>query len=270
MTGSTEKPRAKKSLGQNFLQDKNISRRIVDALQITGQDRVIEIGPGPGALTNFIQQAGPMSLWLLEKDYFWAGEHKRTDSGKPVAKDVVLTDALTFPWHKLGSEHSWKVIGNLPYNVASPLMWDILSRSVFARAVFMIQKEVGDRILAGPRTRQYGALSVWLQSFSSPKKELIVPPTVFKPRPKVDSAVLSFEPLPDSDKLFSTRALSTLLKICFQQRRKQLQKILKPYWCAEVNVWLDSHSLAPAVRPEELSPKQFQELANLLEMRLLS
>ncbi|MFV0422114.1 16S rRNA (adenine(1518)-N(6)/adenine(1519)-N(6))-dimethyltransferase RsmA [Oleidesulfovibrio sp.] len=270
MNGSATAPRAKKSLGQNFLQDKNISRRIVDALQISAQDRVIEIGPGPGALTTFIQQAGPMSLWVLEKDYYWAGEHKRTDTKSPVTKEVVLTDALTFPWEKLGKGQAWKIIGNLPYNVASPLMWDILSRSAFTRAVFMIQKEVGDRILAAPRTRQYGALSVWLQSFSVPRKELIVPPTVFKPRPKVDSAVLSFDPLPEDDKKFSARALSMLLKLCFQQRRKQLQKILKPYWDESVSLWIESHGLTPALRPEELSPKQFQELANLLEMRLAS
>ncbi|MBL3582731.1 16S rRNA (adenine(1518)-N(6)/adenine(1519)-N(6))-dimethyltransferase RsmA [Oleidesulfovibrio alaskensis] len=263
-------PRAKKSLGQNFLQDKNISAKIVAALQIGPADCVIEIGPGPGALTDFIQKAAPASLWLLEKDTYWAGEHRRSDSRTPVEKQVVLTDALTFPWERLSDDRSWKLIGNLPYNVASPLMWDCLSLAAFSRAVFMIQKEVGDRIVAAPRSRQYGALSVWLQSHTVPRKELIVPPTVFKPRPKVDSAVLSFAPLPLSARNFSPRALSVLLKICFQQRRKQLQKILKRYWSDAVCGWFELQGVPPAARPEELSPNQFQQLANLLESQLVS
>ncbi len=258
-----EVPRAKKSLGQNFLQDKNIARLIVEALQLESHDRVIEIGPGPGALTQYIRQAKPDRLWLLEKDHYWAVKH-----GSAATEEVVLTDALTFAWHKLGKDFSWKIIGNLPYNMASLLMWDILSQARFTRAVFMMQKEVGERILATPGTRQYGALSVWLQSHVTACKVLPVPPSVFKPRPKVDSLVLAFTPLPVPSIFFNSGALVCLLRVCFQQRRKQLQKILRSFFDERLMEWFEHQSIKPSARPEELTPKQFQALANLLESRL--
>lgn len=259
-------PKAKKSLGQNFLQDGNISQRIVDALQISSADHVLEIGPGPGALTLRIHAAGPEWFTILEKDYYWAGAHKQQQPDQAPAVNVVLTDALCFPWHKLTAGRSWKVIGNLPYNVASPLMWDILNQATgLERAVFMIQKEVGDRIVAKPGCKQYGALSVWLQSHSVPHRELIVPPHVFKPRPKVDSAVLSFEPIPVAERTFDAQALSWLLKVCFQQRRKQLQKILRSYIGDATSEVLNKVGIEPSVRPEALDPEQFQQLGNTIK-----
>ena len=269
-------PKAKKSLGQNFLQDPNICRRIVDALKISPEDRVIEIGPGPGALTHHIHAQNPAWFSVLEKDYHWANAHmKHPPAGEP-RLNVVLTDALLFPWHGLtdkasgiqsdGSPRGWKIIGNLPYNVASPLMWDILSRATgLTRAVFMIQKEVGDRIIASPGTKQYGALSVWLQSFSKPRREFVVPPHVFKPRPKVDSAVLSFEPRIKQSSCFDAQALSWLLKVCFQQRRKQMQKILKGYLGDFLDIAFERAEVERTIRPEGLSPEQFQVLGNTIK-----
>lgn len=260
-------PRAKKSLGQNFLQDKNTANRIVDALHITSEDYVIEIGPGPGALTHLIHERKPAWFTILEKDNHWAHEHKRQPPAGEPELQVVLTDALLFPWDNLTKEKPWKVIGNLPYNVASPLMWDILSKaSGLERAVFMIQKEVGDRIVAAPSTKQYGALSVWIQSFCKPRREFIVPPTVFIPRPKVDSAVLSFVPLPVEKRDFDPDALSWLLKVTFQQRRKQLQKILKSCVKEGAAEALEKAGVEGTARPETLSTRQFQLLADALKM----
>lgn len=262
-------PRAKKSLGQNFLQDKNIADRIVRELNITDDDHVLEIGPGPGALTHIIHAYGPKWFTILEKDYHWAGAHKRKPPKGNPELNVVLTDALLFPWQNLTPETPWKVIGNLPYNVASPLMWDIVSRAEgLSRAVFMIQKEVGDRIVASPGNKQYGALSVWLQSFCKPRRAFIVPPSVFKPRPKVDSAVLSFEPIPNVRGTFDADALSWLLKTCFQMRRKQMQKILKGYLGESLGEIFESVGVVPTSRPEELTPKQFQMLGNTIKNRI--
>ncbi|MCG8531873.1 MAG: 16S rRNA (adenine(1518)-N(6)/adenine(1519)-N(6))-dimethyltransferase RsmA [Desulfovibrionales bacterium] len=259
-------PRAKKSLGQNFLQDKNTANRIVDALRITNEDYVLEIGPGPGALTHLIHDRKPAWFTILEKDYHWAHEHKRQPPQGDPALEVVLTDALLFPWENLTAGTPWKVIGNLPYNVASPLMWDILSKATgLQRAVFMIQKEVGDRIVAKPSTKQYGALSVWLQSHCTPKREFIVPPGVFIPKPKVDSAVLSFVPLPVEKRNFDADALSWLLKVTFQQRRKQLQKILKGYIQDGAAEALERAGVEGTARPETLTPRQFQLLADALK-----
>ena len=271
-------PRAKKSLGQNFLQDGNIARKIVDALAIAPQDQVLEIGPGPGALSGIIQARGPARLVLVEKDRYWAhermrgGREKAGESGRGLGGEgrpafaVILVDALDMPWERFSTP--WKIIGNLPYNVASPLMWDIFSRALrLTRAVFMVQKEVGQRIIASPGTSAYGALSVWVQSYMRANLEFIVPPQVFRPMPKVDSAVLSFEPLlsPSSGSEradFSPEALSRVLKMCFQMRRKQLGTILRANG-ADPGA-LEPLGIAAWDRPENLAPAEFHRLARAL------
>lgn len=251
-------PRAKKSLGQNFLRDKNIAEKIVRALEIRPEDAVLEIGPGPGALTAFLQKAGPRRLVLVEKDYHWAGERFAVGLGSP-GFSVLLADALTLDWPRFSAP--WKIIGNLPYNVASPLMWDIFSQAPgLARAVFMIQKEVGQRILAGPGSGQYGALSVWVRSHVRPKLEFIVPPQVFHPRPKVDSAVLSFVPPASGRPDFDQQGLARILRICFQQRRKQLGVIFKNNGLDQAV--LERLGINQALRPETLDCGQFQAIGD--------
>lgn len=253
--------RAKKSLGQNFLMDRNIARKIVEALDITADDRVLEIGPGPGALTRFITDASPARLMLAEKDHHWAAERQKALAQSGVKGGVLLTDALTLDWGRFTPP--WKIIGNLPYNVASPLMWDILSQAPgLERAVFMIQKEVGERITASPGTKAYGALSVWVRNFAVPRLEFIVPPQVFRPQPKVDSAVLRFTPLPLDKRPGAEDAarLAGLVHRCFQQRRKQLGTILKNV-SPDAALFLEQAGLSPQLRPEALTPEQFLALA---------
>ncbi|MGE4298601.1 MAG: 16S rRNA (adenine(1518)-N(6)/adenine(1519)-N(6))-dimethyltransferase RsmA [Desulfovibrionaceae bacterium] len=253
---------AKKSLGQNFLQDTNVARKIVAQLELCPSDRVVEIGPGPGMLTRLILEAGPRRFVALEKDRNWAGELMRECAGV----DVVNTDALAFAWERVGAGPdgpAWKIAGNLPYNVASPLMWEIVSRvGGLTRAVFMVQKEVGQRLCAAPGSKTYGALSVWVQSFARVRMAFVVGPSVFRPRPKVDSAVMVFSPLPEAGAPFDARALSLLLKRCFQNRRKQLQTILKSCWSEEVEALLEGFGANGMSRPEALSPTCFQGLAN--------
>ena len=254
---SLDAPRAKKSLGQNFLQDRNIARKIVDSLHIDPGDPVLEIGPGPGALTGFIAERNPGRLLLVEKDDHWAGERQKALPGA----EVFNVDALEMDWERFTG--SWKCIGNLPYNVASPLMWELFSRMrAFARAVFMIQKEVGQRIVAKPGTGAYGALSVWMQTFTEPKLEFIVPPQVFYPRPKIDSAVLSFEPQPSLPSQEESRALASVLRLCFQQRRKQLGTILKNQPISEEDL-PEGTGISFTLRPEQLTPGQFLLLAKI-------
>ena len=255
-------PRAKKSLGQNFLQDANIARKIVDALHIGLDDFVVEIGPGPGALSSIIAAKAPRRLLLVEKDAHWATERRETAIAQGTQPEVVCADALTLVWEDFSAP--WKCIGNLPYNVASPLMWDIFSRACgLERAVFMIQKEVGQRIIAQPGTGAYGALGVWVQTFMRARIECIVPPQVFIPRPKVDSAVLSFTPLPEVPSPQESRALAKTLHRCFQQRRKQLGTILKGSGLAEDALPPDS-GITFTLRPERLTPEQFLILAKAL------
>lgn len=249
---------AKKNLGQNFLQDRNIAEKIVNLLTISSEDRVLEIGPGPGALTAFILEAKPKTLILVEKDDYWAGVRKESMQAIGQQGRVLAQDALTVPWGDFTIP--WKFVGNLPYNVASPLMWDMFSQAVgLTRAVFMVQKEVGLRLAAAPRSSEYGALSVWVQSYVRPVMEFIVPPQVFYPAPKVYSMVLSFTPRRHSERPENPTALARLLQGVFQLRRKQLGTIFRMHkW----NVaFLEEEGLDTRMRPEELTVAQFMKLS---------
>ncbi len=261
----TQQP-ARKSLGQNFLKDRNIARKIVALLATAPEDRVLEIGPGAGALTEFLLDTEARCVAALEKDMFWA--HALKQARPELA--VVLGDGLRFPWGTISHGKNWKIIGNLPYNVASPLMWEMFSRAEgFARAVFMVQKEVGLRLTAQPGGKIYGALSIWVQSFTRPRIAFTVGPGVFHPKPKVDSAVLVFEPISVGERRFNSEALAWLLHRCFQKRRKQLGTILGHKCSGVLESFFPSQGLDPRVRPEELTPQQFHILSNLLEKNYL-
>ena len=253
--------KAKKSLGQHFLRDERAIRRIADLLRVGEGDQVMEIGPGPGALTAVLRPLPWSRLLLLEKDEHYAEEH----AARPLpGLEVVAGDALEYPWETL--EGPWKVVGNLPYNVASPLMWDLVRRVPrLERAVFMIQKEVGDRLLAAPGSKDYGALTVWIQSFVRTGKGFVIGPAAFSPPPKVDSAVVVFEPLPPEQRPPHPERLSRLIKICFQQRRKQLQRILRHAEPERFTpAMLETLGIEQTQRPETLTVSQFQLLAETL------
>lgn len=250
--------RAKKSLGQHFLRDPQISKKIVHLLQCSADDAIIEIGPGPGALTHILQQQTFTSLLLLEKDNHWAAVRQQNADSRTQA---VLMDALTFDWKTLSTDRQWKIIGNLPYNVASPLMWDIFSQCTgLRRAVFMVQKEVGQRLAAPTDSAHYGGLSVWVQSFVVPHWAFVVGPQAFSPPPKVDSAVLSFTPLATEQWPAEPDKLAWLIKLCFQNRRKQLGSIFRQNGVLHLMDRLDALGIAPQRRPETLSPADFQKI----------
>ena len=251
-------PRAKKSLGQHFLRDRNISEKIVKLLHIAEGDQVMEIGPGPGALTGILEASPLAQLLLLEKDRHWAAERQRKGG---LRTQALLMDAMTMPWQRITPQNPWKIIGNLPYNVASPLMWDIFSQATgLVRAVFMIQKEVGLRLTAEPGTKDYGALSVWVQSFVRPAWGFTVGPGAFAPPPKVDSAVVAFTPLPLELWPKDPQGLAKLVKLCFQQRRKQLGSIFRKNGLQNLINALEKVGIDPQKRPEQLPPEDFQSI----------
>lgn len=251
-------PAAKKSLGQHFLHDANICNKIVKLLGLEPQDRVLEIGPGQGALTRILHKQQLASLCALEKDSYWATMLPRQLPGLAVAH----ADALRMNWGRLQAGRPWKLVGNLPYNVASPLVWDIAAAGGYSRCVFMVQKEVAQRLAAVPHSKQYGALSVWVQSHALVKLNFTVGPQVFRPRPKVDSAVFSLQPRPEGTA--PSWALSHVLHICFQKRRKQLRTILRTEY-ADVDNILESIEIDGRQRPEDLSVAAFDQLARRLE-----
>ena len=255
---STTRPTAKKSLGQHFLRKADLCARIAALLRPEPGDRLLEIGPGPGALTRDLENSPHTLLLLLEKDDYWIAERGRLRAAGTLP---VHMDALRFDWRRITAETPWKIAGNLPYNIASRLIWDIVRQAEgLARAVFMVQYEVGLRIVAPPGGRHYGALSVWTQSFMRPRLEFTVGREAFSPPPKVLSAVLSLDPLPQDKRPKYPEILAELLHVCFQQRRKQLGSIFRRAGMDKLTVTLEKLGIAPSRRPETLSPENFQRL----------
>ena len=246
----------KRSLGQNFLSDPNICRRIVASLELAPGDPVLEIGPGRGALTRFLaEREGP--VMALEKDSELVRWIKREFPGV----GVIHADGLDFCWEGTRGLPGLSLIGNLPYNVASPMIWDMVSRCrSFKSMVFMVQKEVALRLTAPAGSRTYGALSAWVGNFVRGEYVFTVPPRVFRPQPKVDSAIVRFLPRPDPA-WREAAALSWTVKILFQQRRKQLGTILKAHWSPAVEEWCAAAGVDRRVRPEELAPDQLRSLS---------
>ncbi|RQD68103.1 16S rRNA (adenine(1518)-N(6)/adenine(1519)-N(6))-dimethyltransferase RsmA [Desulfonatronovibrio magnus] len=251
--------RAKKSLGQNFLTDGNIAGKIVDALGLEHGDDVLEIGPGQGALTKLLILR-QVNLTALEKDWNLCLALKKSC---PQA-GLICIDALKYDWAKLHRLHSLKIVGNLPYNIGTRLIWDITAQvSGMKCGVFMLQKEVAQRIVSPPGSKKFGAISVWVQSHVRAELLFNVSPQVFRPKPKVESAVLRFSPL-EKKGIFSDSALAKTLSLMFQSRRKQIKSILKAHWNVTIENCLDERSLDLRCRPEDLSPHDFQVLSSLI------
>jgi 16S rRNA (adenine1518-N6/adenine1519-N6)-dimethyltransferase len=250
-----------KSLGQNFLADMNLARWIVEQLDLSAGDHLVEIGPGLGALTEC---AVPVcrSLTLIEKDARLAGRLERRFAGDARVK-VLHGDALEYDVRQIFPQMPAKLLGNLPYYVTSSILFRYGDDpSPFSRMVLTIQREFAARLAAGPRTKDYGALTLLVQRRWEVKYLRTIPASVFMPRPKVESAAILLTPrsagsLPDCD----AGRFRALVKQGFSQRRKQLGKLLG-------NAVPDWPQAAPALgvsetaRAEELSLEQWVELAN--------
>ena len=265
--------RAKKSLGQNFLVDRNYQQRIVAALEAKPDDTVLEIGPGTGALTEHL--AGHVRrLVAIEKDRALAAALQQRFAGRAdveiVDGDALETDIVAL----LGDLAAARVIGNIPYNITSPLIFRMLERAHRPqRLVFMVQKEVADRIVSPPGDKQYGALSVGVRTVAHAERLFVVPRGAFRPAPGVDSAILRIDPyFPAPLTQAEEYDVRTLARVAFGRRRKQLQRILRdaPEYA------LDSEDVGPllapleidgAARPETLAPETFVALARALRVR---
>jgi len=251
-----------KTLGQNFLHDQNLARWIVDQAQITPDDYVVEIGPGLGALTRFILEKGAHVL-AIEKDARLAGFLRAHFPNQRL--EVLNSDALKFDPRSLFAHRTVKLLGNLPYNVSSVLLLRFLEQpSPISLLLFMLQKEVAERLSASPSTHDYGALTLRVQLHHHAKYLRTVPATVFFPRPEVDSAVVRILPrdpleLPQHD----DQLLLKLIRAGFSQRRKQLRKLIRE----DIKDW-DTVSrrlnISANARAEELSLLQWIALANCI------
>jgi 16S rRNA (adenine1518-N6/adenine1519-N6)-dimethyltransferase len=262
--------RAKKSLGQNFLVDANQQRRIAGALEAGPDDTVLEIGPGQGALTQHLAgQAG--RLILVELDDALAASLAARYAGHP-GVTVVHRDFMAVDLHELVPDPSaLRVIGNIPYNITTPIIFRLLERDLRPRCiVLMIQREVADRILAAPGTAEYGALSVGVRTVARVERLFNVGRGSFRPVPRVDSSVIRLTPLrPAPLGAREEVDVRELTRVAFSWRRKQLQKTLRSseVYClegGEVTTLETATGIRLERRPEELAPEDFVHLSRAL------
>jgi 16S rRNA (adenine1518-N6/adenine1519-N6)-dimethyltransferase len=262
--------RAKKSLGQNFLVDPNQQRRIVEALEPEPDDVILEIGPGQGALTRHL--AGSVRrLVLVELDddlaASLAAEYAGRDDVTVVHRDFMKVDVPAL----VGAATRFKVVGNVPYNITTPIIFRLLARDVRPhRIVLMIQKEVADRIVAPAGTGEYGALSVGVRTVARVERLFHVGRGAFRPVPRVDSSVIRILPLdPPPLSAAEEHDLRDLTRTLFAWRRKQLQKTLRsaPAYALDhptLQRIADETGIIMDSRPEELEPEAFVRLCRAL------
>ena len=257
--------RPSRALGQNFLADPNTARRIVRLAGVGAGDHVLEVGPGVGSLTVALAEAvAPGGEVLgLELDRHLLPVLEEVLVGLPQVR-VVQGDALTVDYGPLltGAE-AWTMVSNLPYNVATPLLARLLEEVPALRSMsVMVQKEVAERLAAPPGTRACGAISVKVAYHATAAITGVVPPTVFMPRPKVDSAIVRFErrPEPPVD-VPSAGGLFALARAGFAQRRKTLRQALKSHLGSRVEEVLAAAGIAPMARAETLTLDEWAALA---------
>ncbi len=265
--------RAKRSLGQNFLTDPTYQQRIVAALDPSPDDVVIEIGPGQGALTRHLDgTVGRLILIELDDSLAHALEEKyeARDDVHVVHADVLSVDICAL----VGTSPTFKVIGNIPYNITTPIIFKLLERACRpAVIVLMVQKELADRVVSPEGGRTYGALSVGVQALADVKRLFNVGRGSFFPSPNVDSTVMRIVPhQPPRLTVQEELDLRSLTRTAFGWRRKQLQKILRasPGYDVSTDEVAEIEAAAGTpmtARPETLAPAQFVELARVLRAR---
>ncbi|MFN3756523.1 MAG: 16S rRNA (adenine(1518)-N(6)/adenine(1519)-N(6))-dimethyltransferase RsmA [Flavobacterium sp.] len=251
--------RAKKHLGQHFLNDQNIAQKIAETLTGQGYDTVLEIGPGMGVLTQFILQS-PFELHVVEIDrdsVAYLKEHFPALEGK-----IHERDFLKFPLKEVFGETPLAIIGNFPYNISTQIVFKVLEqRHLIPEFSGMFQKEVAQRICETKGSKTYGILSVLVQAFYEANYLFTVPPHVFSPPPKVQSGVLQLIRKPDFHLPCNEKLFFSVVKTAFNQRRKTLRNSLKSIGIPEV---LKEDSIFD-LRPEQLSTEAFIALTQKLE-----
>ena len=236
----------RKKWGQNFLRDQNIITKIIDCLNLKINDNILEIGPGDGALTNHIVEK-VHTFHSVEIDPYLI-----KNLNKKEYHNAIFHEADILKWDFNILPNNIKIIGNLPYNISSPILFRLLEVKNWKRMVLMFQKEVAQRIISHHKVKSYGRLSIMCQTYCHVNIKFIVPRNVFEPRPKVDSAVVIFKRkignLPEIEQF------SMFIKKAFSQRRKKLKNNLPDaYDKGLLKKWAD-------LRPEDLAPEDYLHL----------
>ena len=250
----------KKSLGQNFLINKTILKKISSLKDFKNQE-VVEVGPGKGYLTEFLIKKKPSKLILIEKDRQLETVLTNLIKNKSIKIKLIIEDALKISINKL-SKNKIVLIGNLPYNIATTLILNWLRYiQSFESIVVMVQKEVASRLSAKEKTKHYGRTSVLVQVVADVKIKFDVAPENFFPKPKVHSSVI--EIIPKEKIKFNYKKLDKLLKLSFMHKRKTLKNNLSKI-SSNIEEKIFKCGVNPALRPEEISPNQFIKLSEEL------
>lgn len=256
---------AKKSLGQNFLLDLNLTTRIARTAGPYDDVVVVEIGPGPGGLTRALLSLGARRVIAIERDRRAIAALSEISDHYPGRLTVIEDDALTFDPRPLLQGRRARIVANLPYNIATPLLISWLTTEpwppFYDRMVLMFQREVAERIASAPGSKSYGRLSVLTQWRTTPKILFDISPKAFIPPPKVTSSVVEFFPRPDPLPC-DRRALEKVTEAAFGQRRKMLRQSLKTLGRDPAPL-LEQAGIAGTARAEEIPVEGFVRMARL-------
>jgi len=257
----TEHHHPRKRFGQHFLHDRHIIEKIVQAIHPQQDEHLVEIGPGLGALTHaLLPLVSTLDAIEIDRDIIPKLQASSAEIGHLVIHEQ---DALTFSLVTLGKDQPFRIVGNLPYNISTPLIFHLLEEVQCIRDMhFMLQREVVDRLAAHPGNKIYGRLSVMVQYHCEVKKLFTVSPGSFTPPPQVDSAVVRLTPYATPPHVaHDLELLRKIVGAAFGQRRKTLRKSLKtmitPEHWAQIN-------LDPQLRPEQLTVADFVQISNIL------
>ena len=254
-------PPTRKSLGQHFLSDRRILGRIADALQLKGGETVLEIGPGRGALTDILaERAG--RLIAIEYDRALADLLRQRYARRGNVL-IAEADVLEVSLGELAAG-PYVLVGNVPYYITTPILFHALVPPRAERAVYLVQREVADRLAAAPGSKEYGGLTVNVAAVAKAETLFRVPAGAFSPPPKVESAVVRITPLATPlVEPAEERPLRTLVQNAFGMRRKQMRRVVRSLLAldaATADALLAAAHIDPEVRPETLSPEQFVAL----------
>lgn len=254
----------KRFLGQNFLIDGNIVRKSVELGEVRPGDAVVEVGPGLGTLTSALLAAGA-DVWAVEKDATMAAHLRATLATEhPGRLHLIEEDAVAHPIGALPAERqpNFKIVANLPYAISTPWMDAVLGGPLPRRMVLMLQQEAAQRYVAEPGTKQFGAISIFVQSAFHTERGHKVPASCFFPAPEVESCLLNLALR--ADPFVFAPAVKRLIRACFQQRRKQIGSLLRdklPQGGAAWLALLPTAGLDARARPEEIPVALWRKLA---------
>ena len=250
-------------LSQHFLVNRSLCRKIVSLADLAPTDRVLEIGPGRGALTEFLL-AGAGEVWVIELDR-QLSRQLASRFGHHQHLTIIESDALRYSYERLSGP--FKVVANLPYAIASPLLLRLLERrQAIPLMVLMFQREVAERLVAQPGGRQYGVLTIFTQLYADVSLRMIVSPGSFRPRPKVESAIVTVTPRPQLRiRVTDENEFIKLVRAAFTHRRKTIRNglLFAGLSSDACRLALQRASIDPQRRPESLTLEDWGRLSNV-------